>query len=225
MCVIENNTIQNANNVGAVFKLHNGNTNNSLSTWTGVYTELVQISDNWFGGTSGANLVENSPQNANDDERLRNIVVERNLFSATTGAEGGRLLMVSAVNETVRDNVFHMLGNSSHYPIYGVQVAERGVEPVPTGVEVFNNICYAPNTFSSQACIGLDGVTMRAPAIDSIVQNNLFYVPADGHSTVVNSGTGNSITNNTASPTSNPAFTNASGRFSLISDFKPRVKP
>src|SRR6195256_575100 len=131
MCVIENNTFENANNIGAVFKLHNGNTNNSLSTWTGVYTELVQISDNWFGGTSGANLVENSPQNANDDERLRNIVVERNLFSATTGAEGGRLLMVSAVNETVRDNVFQMLGSSSQYPVYGVQVAERGVEPAP----------------------------------------------------------------------------------------------
>ena len=51
-------------------------------------------------------------------------------------AQGGRLLMVSAVNETVRNNIFHMLGNSSHYPIYGVQVAERGVEPVPSSVEV-----------------------------------------------------------------------------------------
>jgi hypothetical protein len=221
MCVIENNTFENANNVGAVFKLHNGNTNNSLSTWTGVYTELVEISDNWFGGTSGANLVENSPQNANDDERLRNIVVERNLFSATTGAQGGRLLMVSAVNETVRNNVFHMLGNSSQYPVYGVQVAERGVEPAPSGVELYNNTCYAPNAFSSQACIGLDGLTMRAPGVDSVVQNNLFYTPAGGHSTVVNNGAGNTVTNNTASPTSNPAFTNASGSFSFISDFKP----
>ena len=221
MCVIENNTFENANNIGAVFKLHNGNTNNSLSTWTGVYTELVQISDNWFGGTSGANLVENSPQNANDDERLRNIVVERNLFSATTGAQGGRLLMVSAVNETVRNNIFHMLGNSSQYPVYGVQVAERGVEPAPSGVELYNNTCYAPNAFSSQACIGLDGLTMRAPGIDSVVQNNLFYIPAGGHSTVVNNGAGNTVTNNTASPTSNPAFTNASGSFSFISDFKP----
>jgi hypothetical protein len=221
MCVIENNTFENANNIGAVFKLHNGNTNNSLSTWTGVYTELVEISDNWFGGTSGANLVENSPQNANDDERLRNIVVERNLFSATTGAQGGRLLMVSAVNETVRNNVFHMLGNSSQYPVYGVQVAERGVEPAPSGVELYNNTCYAPNAFSSQACIGLDGLTMRAPGVDSVVQNNLFYIPAGGHSTVVNNGAGNTVTNNTASPTSNPAFTNASGSFSFISDFKP----
>jgi hypothetical protein len=37
----------------------------------------------------------------------------------------------------------------------------------------------------------------------------------------VNNGAGNTVTNNTASPTSNPAFTNASGSFSFISDFKP----
>jgi hypothetical protein len=78
-----------------------------------------------------------------------------------------------------------------------------------------------PSAFSSQACIGLDGVTMRAPATNSAVQNNLFYTPAGGHSTVVNNGAGNTVTNNTASPTSNPAFTNASGSFSFISDFKP----
>ncbi len=113
MCVMENNTIENANNIGAVLKLHNGNTNNSSSTWTGVYTELVEISDNWFGGTSGAQVVENAPQNAGDDERLRNIVFERNLLAGSTGVQGGRQLLVSAVNETVRDNVFYMIGSSS----------------------------------------------------------------------------------------------------------------
>ncbi|MGH9560582.1 MAG: hypothetical protein ACRD3S_03925, partial [Terracidiphilus sp.] len=45
MCVFANNTMENANNVGAVFKLHNGNTKNTSPTWTGVYTELIEISD------------------------------------------------------------------------------------------------------------------------------------------------------------------------------------
>jgi hypothetical protein len=222
MCVIENNTIENANNVGAVLKLHNGNTNNSLPTWTGVYTELLEISDNWFGGTSGANLIENAPQNGGDDERLRNIVFERNLISGSTGAQGGRQLLVSAVNETVRDNVFYMPGNSSQFAIYGVQVAQRGVEPVPSGVEVYNNTCYAPNGVTTQTCIGFTNVgSLRAPPINSFAKNNLFYIPASGHSTVVDTGTGNTVTNNTASPTSNPAFTDGSGSFSVISDFKP----
>jgi hypothetical protein len=106
MCVFANNTISNANDVGAVFKLHNGNTDVSSPTWTGVYTELIEISDNLFSGTSGAILVETAPQNANYDERLRNIVVERNIFQGSS-TNGGRQLLVSAVNETVRDNVFN----------------------------------------------------------------------------------------------------------------------
>jgi len=221
MCVIENNTIENANNVGAVLKLHSGNTYLSSSTWAGAYTELLEISDNWFGGTSGAQLVENAPQNSGDDERLRNIVVERNLFSGTTSAPGGKHLLVSAVNETVRDNVFYMPGTPSQYAFYGVQVAQRGIEPVPSGVEVYNNTCYAPNAVQDQRCVGFDGLAMRAPAINSVAQNNLFYVPAGGHTTVVNNGTGNTVSNNTATPSNNPGFTNGSGSFSYLSDFKP----
>ena len=221
MCVIANNTIENANNVGAVLKIHNGNTYLSSSAWTGVYTEYLEISDNWFGGTSGAQLVENAPQNSGDDERLRNIVVERNLFSGHTSAPGGKLLLVSAVNETVRDNVFYMPGTPSQYAYYGVQVAARGIEPVPSGVEVYNNTCYAPNAQPGQACVGFDGIAMRAPPINSVAQNNLFYVPAGGHATVVNTGAGNTASHNTASPTTNPGFTNGSGSFSFLSDFKP----
>ena len=67
MCVIENNVFENANNIGAVFKLHNGNTKITSPTWTGVYTEyIMEISDNVFSGTSGAILVENAPQNGGD---------------------------------------------------------------------------------------------------------------------------------------------------------------
>jgi hypothetical protein len=221
MCVIADNTFENANNIGAVLKIHNGNTNNSSPTWTGVYTELLEISDNWFGGTSGAQLVENAPQNANDDERLRNIVFERNLLSATTGAQGGRQLLMSAVNATVRDNAFYMMGNSSQYPIYGVQIAQRGVEPIPSGDEAYNNTCYAPNALAGQTCIGLDGNSMRAAATNSSAKNNLFYTQAAGHATVVNTGSGNTVADNTASPNLSPGFTNVSGSFSLISDFKP----
>ena len=221
MCVIENNTIENANNVGAVLKIHNGNTYLSSPTWTGVYTELLEISDNWFGGTSGAQLVESAPQNSGDDELLRNIVVERNLFSGHTDAQGGKHLLLSAVNATVRNNVFYMPGTSAQNAAYGVQVAERGVEPVPSGVEVYNNTCYAPNAVQGQSCVGFDGVAMRAPAINSVAQNNRFYVPAGGHTTVVNNGTGNTVSNNTAAPTNNPGFTDGSGSFSLLSDFRP----
>jgi hypothetical protein len=129
---------------------------------------------------------------------------------------------VSAVNATVRDNVFYMPGTLTQYPIYGVQVAQRGIEPVPSGVEVYNNTCFAPNAVGAQACIAFDNAgSLSIPATNSIAVNNLFYVAAGVHSTVANSGAGNTVSNNTSSPTGNPAFTNGSGKFSVISDFKP----
>jgi hypothetical protein len=221
MCVFANNTMENANNIGAVLKLHSGNTKNSAATWTGVYSEFIEISDNLFAGTSGAQLLETAPQNDVTDERLRNIVLERNLFSASTGAEGGRQAMVSAVNTTLRDNVFYMPGTPTQYPYYGAQIAQRGIEPAPSAVEVYSNTCYAPNGIVGQACIGLDGLAMRGSALNSFAKNNLFYITAAGHSTVVNTGKGNIVAGNTSTPSNNPAFTNGSGKFNVISDFKP----
>lgn len=243
MCVIENNTIQNANNVGAVFKFHNGNTNNSCAgkvvtggtcypctvgaqfatttCWTGAYTELTEISDNLFTGTSGANVVETAPENANDDERLRNIVVERNIFATNTGAQGGRLIVVSAVNETLRDNIFYMQFGSTFYPIFGAQLAQRAMEPAPTALEIYNNTCYNPATQAGQSCIALSGASgFGTPAANSFVKNNLYFSSASS-TTVTDIGTGNTVSNNTVTPTVNPLFTNGSSTFSLLSDFKP----
>jgi hypothetical protein len=207
MCVFANNTISNANDVGAVLKLHNGNTDLSSPPWTGVYTELIEISDNLFSGTSGAQLVELSPQNANDDERLRNIVVERNIFQGSS-TNGGRQILVSAVNTTLRDNVFNqsVAGGGQ-----GIQVAERGIEPVPQFVEIYNNTCY------EGTCAAFSGTNYAAAGINSWAQNNLCYLG----SCISNSGTGNTVSNNSASTSANPAFANASGSLSIISDFKP----
>jgi hypothetical protein len=210
LCVIENNTFENANNIGAVLKLHNGNTYNTQPTWTGQYTELIEISDNLFTGTSGAQLVETSPQNGVTDERLRNLVVERNVFAPTTA--GGRQILVSAVNATVRDNAFY--GQIAH-PTWGVQVAARGIEPVPQGVEVYNNTCNGGG-----ACVGFSGQNFGAAGINSYAKNNLFYSPGGG-TTVSDGGSGNTVSNNTVSPASNPGFTDGSRSFSVISDFKP----
>jgi hypothetical protein len=46
LCVIANNTFQNANSLGAVFKLHSANTAKNQMSWIGQYTEYVEISDN-----------------------------------------------------------------------------------------------------------------------------------------------------------------------------------
>jgi len=226
LCLFENNTLENANNIGGVFKLHNGNTNSSLAKWTGIYTELIEISDNLFTGNSGGILSDIAPQNGADDERLRNFVIERNLYGASTTAWGGELLLLSGANMTLRNNVFYMPGPSSKiYPILGVQIAQRGNGNSLTVQynEIYNNTCYAPNTQPKQTCIGFNIMGAgTAPSINSFAKNNLFYVPSQATGpTVDNTGSGNAVSNNTGTVTNNPGFTNGSGSFRLISDFKP----
>jgi hypothetical protein len=56
------------------------------------------------------------------------------------------------------------------------------------------------------------------------VQNNLGYFPSNMGGTISmvgNSGTGMTISNNTSSTLVNPAWTDASGAFSKITDWKP----
>ena len=207
--IISNNTITNAGPSYAVLKFHNLNyaTDGSGGGWSGTYSQYDVISDNYFGGSSGANLVEVSPQNAQSDERMRYIVIERNLFA---GSENdGRQLAVSGTNITVRDNVFHSASGS-----FGVQIAQRGIEPTPQFVQVYNNTCYGGGL---AACIAFNAMGNLAPGINSSAVNNLIY----NSGIVANLGSGNTILNNTLATISDPGFTNGSGNFSLISDFRP----
>jgi hypothetical protein len=223
LCAISNNTIENANYLGGVIKLHNGNTYESLPTWTGTYTELIEVSDNWFGGSSGGVLVDIEPQNGQRDERLRNVVFERNMITGSTNAWGGMQMRTAVVNETIRDNVFIMnSGGAEIYPEYAVGVGQLGIEPVPTGVEVYNNTIFMPTPRDNlQGGVAFNGLSMHAPPQNSYVKNNLMYAPSGSHTAINNTGSGNTISNNSASFAPNPGFLNATGSFSLLSDFKP----
>jgi len=207
--IISNNSMTNAGPSYATLKLHDLNfaTNGGSGAWSGTYSQYDVISDNYFGGSSGANLVEVTPQNAQSDERMRYIVIERNLFA---GSEGfGRQLLLSGSNNTVRDNVFHNASGS-----FGVQVAERGIEPSPQFVQVYNNTCYGGGSSACVAFVTSGGGTAVA---NSWAVNNLIY----NSGAVANQGSGNTISNNTPATSSNPGFTNGSGNFGLISDFRP----
>ena len=199
------------------------------SCWTGQFTEYLEISDNSMGLHTGAQMMELAPQNTGADERLRNIVVERNFFVATTGATDGSFVFASSVNTTIRDNIFFVDPSSASPPEFATQVCARpntvnGVlNPPPTGMEVYSNTMLAEANQSGMAMVGLSsgGPCTGAAAANSFAQNNLFFTTFSGHSTVNNTGSGNAVMNNTVTPTNNPSFTTGSGNFSLITDFKP----
>jgi hypothetical protein len=207
--VFENNTFLNGNNVGATLKLNPGLVSNGGGTWAGAYMEYLEISDNLFAGKSGSQIVEFSPQNGVSDERGRYMVFERNVVDATVS--GGKVL-IGGVNNTVRDNA--VIGQGGN-PTYAFQIAQRGIEPAPQYVEVYNNSCNAVSV-----CVGLTGDFYAGPPSNSFAQNNLYY-SSSGTAAVANAGTNNTVSNNTANSTMNPAWTNGSGTFDLITDWKP----
>jgi hypothetical protein len=226
-CVITNNNIFNAApNWAAALKLHSGNTSGSAATWLGQYAEYIEISDNFLAGTSGSQIVENAPQNANDDERLRYIVFERNYIRGgqapvTNGTGyGATKMLISAVNETVRNNVFYVAASDPAISDYSMQISRRGVEPATSAIEIYNNTCYALTRQSGCAgFIGGDGT--NAAGINSWAENNLFYNDGTSSAPVGNNGTGNTVSNNTTNSAANPVLMNGSGSFSMISDFQP----
>ena len=219
--VISHNLIQNSNTLGALLKIHNGNTYNTSPTWTGEYTEYLVVNYNQFGNhtttsNNGAQLVEFAPQNGGVDERLRYGVFEGNFFDARVPGPG-RQILVSAQNVALRDNIFWL-----YDALYGVQVAQRGNYPAwPTQyVYLYNNTFYGTNLGTGDAGIGFSASNQYAAGNNSIAKNNLCFFNG-AYSCVLDSGTGNTVSNNTATATSNPSFTNGSSDVYSATDFKP----
>ena len=234
-CVFANNTFKDGNTVGATFKLFESNNNGpggSQTNFAGIPVQYVEISDNLFTGKSGAQLAEVSPQANSFDERFYDIVIERNLF-VETHDNLGNFLLLSGERETVRDNVFFIGAGFSHPSFFNVQIAERagtncGSPPCPATTqttqhtEAYNNTGYALSFRSPQVLIAFDPAGMSGAAgANSWVQNNLDYSVGSGATVVTNSGSGNTISNNTTNTSANPGILNASGTYGVLSDFQP----
>jgi hypothetical protein len=128
--VLSNNDLGNAPNPRHVIKLHAPNVNKDK------YTERMVISDNIFRSTGGhAWSVAISPQDDGKDERIRDIVIERNLFLPGTASVP---LIIAAQDVLVRGNIF----NRAEQDLC-VEVSQRGIEPAPARVSIVNNTCYS----------------------------------------------------------------------------------
>jgi hypothetical protein len=209
--IISNNLLTNAGPSYAILKFHNLNfaTNGSGGGWSGLFSQNNVISDNMLVGSSGAQCLEISPQNPQSDERIQLMLIERNLLKCTENF--GRQALISGVHITVRDNAFVTASGSN-----GVQAAQRGIEPAPQFVSIYNNT-FSGGSPTAAVALNQSGNSGTTAASNSVVQNNLIF----GAGVPSNSGTGNTISNNTVNTALNPSFTNGSGSFSLMSDFKP----
>ena len=236
-CIFSNNFLNSPISAAAALKVTSANTNNSINQWMGQYTEYMEISDNLLGtitasAPTGATPFEVAPENGGVDERIRYVVMERNVISAATNSTNTRLGMFTGQNMTFRDNVCYLVSiGGTNFPQTCNQFGNRGTGTnggqtpgagafLATGLEAYNNSCYYPTTHAGLNCLENDTVGGFTPATASFFKNNLLYVSSGSFTTVVDTGA-NSVSNNTSTTTNNPSFTNASGTFLVITDWKP----
>ncbi|HWM43576.1 MAG TPA: hypothetical protein VNP36_14165, partial [Burkholderiales bacterium] len=130
------------------------------------FTEQVVLSDNKFTAGAGADWnVTLGPQDEFEDEKVRDVIVERNWFAPHPGQRVA--LMVWAQDITVRNNLFNLTGAAERR---GMLVERRGVEPAPANVHVYNNTFYSNSAGAFFPIQFAEGGGM-------VAKNNLGYAP------------------------------------------------
>ena len=140
------------------------------------YTEEVIVSDNKMSSNTNNWMFELQPQSRHNDERLRNIIVERNLFQAIAGFATA-VISVSGSEITLRNNIIDITGSVA---LAGFSVGRFGLcapecEPPPENIRIYNNTFY-----SSDSGVGLFFIELLSsisPASPTTVKNNLGYAP------------------------------------------------
>ena len=182
--VISNNTLVN-NGPGSggthVLKLHGppyGNATDGVPIRTS--SSRVVISDNKIApGKDRKNnwTVAISPQDSEEDERLTDILFERNWI--TGGANTSVGLEIQAVDMTIRNNLFDTSAAG-----YGqaISVQRRSPNaPAPAGIDVYNNTFYDIARHGVEF-IGLDSSIEPGGAS---IKNNLGYAPNSTGTTAI----------------------------------------
>jgi hypothetical protein len=215
--VFSNNTIAGAASTKHLIKLHSysydttgawnapsdfdaGIASVDNPTWptTGTYTQNGVISDNKFVGGSEQWMVALGPQDNAHDERLRDIIVERNWFVASSSTTIGMISWVTRT--TIRNNLFNLSGGADQYvmPVLrrGIEGTTAPTETYPNYVSIYNNSAYSS---SAGTMIGIElapsdsGMGTNNTAANVVAKNNLAYSPSGTSPNMIH-GTGASPT-------------------------------
>ena len=146
--------------------------------WDGTYTEQVVLADNYFPGKAAVTsyVVAIETQLITDDERLRDIIVERNWIS---GPASTLLFIDDTVGCTVRNNLFTMGASDT----YGIGVAGDVGMPSPPDdlTNIYNNTFYGTHVHDSN---DVHAVVIGATPLRTTVRNNLLSAPNDPGATI-----------------------------------------
>ena len=179
--VISNNMLSHPAASKHVIKLHgptweNGKPPADLLGTDG-YSEKIVISDNQLvNGAPDAAVdwtVSIGPQNGLSDERVKDLIVERNLFDGANSNQQVALIL-SAEEATIRNNICILPASNTCVGSY-----RRGIEPAPANIRVYNNTMYSSSAGS------FTGVTIDSTSTNVRVVNNLGAAPMASHRSMI----------------------------------------
>ncbi len=190
------------------------NTGNGTS-----YTQYVVISDNKLVPASGVAITVNiAPFSSFADNRLKDIIFERNWMTGSAAATQYGV-GISGVNEmTARNHILDMSGANTWRTFF--QANGGKACPPSDNIRIYNNTAYASDT--SSGSIPVIFLNTASSTTNLTVINNLMYFPLSPKGGAIiwaTMGTGYIATNNTTNALISPLFTNSTPV--VPSDFKP----
>jgi hypothetical protein len=141
------------------------------------YTEQIVISDNKIvNGSTASWAVSIGPRYTAGDERVRDVIAERNWFTGVAGARTQTMFVIqdSVASTTFRNNICDIAGASGEATC--VLAGKGGVDSLgftPDGVWVYNNTAYVANAVSRFSFFAGN----FSNATNVMLKNNLSYAP------------------------------------------------
>jgi hypothetical protein len=171
--VISNNTMQGQGSAAGgkhAFTLR-ADVHGDTGVEGGYDTQRVVVSDNKFIGRAGSDFtVTYSPQGS-VDERIYDVITERNWFVAGGGGTGTQnSLAIFAREQTIRNNLFDTTGGRAHTAI----LVHDGLTVGSNQVRIYHNTMYSNDADNDFSAVGV-----RSGALNVSVRNNVAYSPND----------------------------------------------
>ena len=181
-------------------------------------SRFALVANNVFG-SSGPWPVALAPQDSLHDERLSDIIFEKNRLIAQYGGQSVTAVQVSALFSghylTVRNNITD--GSAAANGYTGLYVWHRGIEPAPHAIHLYHNTIYRNDASSN----GNTGIRVVADATATVVQNNLVAFSADSsRETLLQDDSGQAQASHNLLSNS-PALMDADNSSPLSRDYSP----
>jgi hypothetical protein len=220
--VISHNYLARPDRVKHCLKLH-APSFGAAGTVGGRYSEKIVVADNTFDGNTSEQNVKLAPQNTNSDERIRDVIIERNYFLMGVSSSYALVVQGPVSVVSVRNNIVNASNSASQYPAL-LEVIGDGMG-VSSSIDFYNNTLYTAANKLTGVVLAGNGALISGIS----VKNNLAYAPAapsasfgsitNGSNLVsANNSTDNQIRSVSPLFATVPA---ASAKSLIASDFKP----